>query len=299
MIKNSFLTLGLLFSGITLNAQKINTVTSEKFHYRGLGFVESEYSTVNCNKANKIKSELKKNPSKQIWYTDTMCATVSLTDFYTYGPKSEVLNPAMRSIRDIVFLGPKAKTTTSLIPEDNQVFFEDHCLRVSRGNLVEFRRGIQVSDTLANWLSINAFLEEDAGGAHPQHAHQNFLLEMNSGKLWKFNEVFEPQKIALLKAALYKKFLSQYKKDDLLGDFTVTENISLNRKGFSFNYNPYEITPYAMGDPILELSIPQAWPYLTSAFKKEMVLIFPTMKEDVKPTPAPVKNSASKSKSGR
>ena len=95
-----------------------------------------------------------------------------------------------------------------------------------------------------------------------------FVVDLNDGRLLTFSDVFQSTKRNQLKSILSAKFNSSFGKDNLLAQFEIAENFSIDNDGFHFLYNPYEITPYALGDPEITISFAQALPFLTPNFKK-------------------------------
>jgi hypothetical protein len=56
-----------------------------------------------------------------------------------------------------------------------------------------------------------------------------------------------------------------------LDQFEIAENFSVDKNGIHFLYNPYEITPYAVGDLEITISFAQAIPFFTPYFKSKVL----------------------------
>jgi hypothetical protein len=80
----------------------------------------------------------------------------------------------------------------------------------------------------------------------------------------------------IVKSLLVKKFRSAYqlKNDENLTDYLfendipITDNFYLTSKGIGFNYNPYEIGPYALGSVSLYIPFSELDPCLNPEFRQ-------------------------------
>lgn len=103
------------------------------------------------------------------------------------------------------------------------------------------------------------------GGAHPFSGLQYFIIDLFSGKPLTLNDLLAPDYPAVLNTAGEQAFrqerrLAENMPLDAAGFwfpnnvFQLNTNVGVTRKGLVFNFNPYEVAPYAMG--ATEFSIP-------------------------------------------
>jgi hypothetical protein len=146
----------------------------------------------------------------------------------------------------------------------------------------EFELSIKVTSVFNNFITIGNNSYEFSGGAHPNHWHSHFLIDLNDGKMLTLNDVIQSSKRNQLKSILSSKFNAIYGKDNLIDQFEIAENFSIDKDGIHFLYNPYEITPYAVGDPEITISFAQAMPYLTPYFKSKVLPHLKIVKPNIK-----------------
>ncbi len=113
-----------------------------------------------------------------------------------------------------------------------------------------------------NLLSVGYSGYAYDGGAHGSYGTTFVSYDLATKKQLKLTDIFKPKYEktigAALERALRKKYNLQPKEslNQMLFDNAIpaTENFALTRKGIMFNYTPYEIAAYAMGE--IELFIP-------------------------------------------
>lgn len=109
----------------------------------------------------------------------------------------------------------------------------------------------------ANILSIGFANYVYMGGAHPNSAETMHNFKLTTGKELELTDIFKAgyqpkltaiaeQKVRQLHNIPPKKPLSEYGFFE--DTFELNNNFSLSLKGITFLYNPYEITPYVMGE---------------------------------------------------
>lgn len=95
------------------------------------------------------------------------------------------------------------------------------------------------------------------GGAHGNYGSNFVVIDLSKKKILKPNDVFKPGFKAALGAALEKSFRKKYNvpaseplNKGYLFDKHIepNENFFITAKGVVFNYTPYEIAAYAMGE---------------------------------------------------
>lgn len=96
------------------------------------------------------------------------------------------------------------------------------------------------------------------GGAHGMFGENYLVIDTKNGKELKLEDIFDKQSLAILEKRMLKKayaytgFENPTSLQDagyLVDKINVTDNFSLNAKGITFVYQPYEIAPYAAGMP--------------------------------------------------
>jgi hypothetical protein len=97
------------------------------------------------------------------------------------------------------------------------------------------------------------------GGAHGMFDETYLVIDTKNGNKVKLNDIFDKQNLVTLEKRMLKKayaytgFENATSPRDagyLVDKIKITENFSLNAKGITFVYQPYEIAPYAVGMPV-------------------------------------------------
>lgn len=104
-------------------------------------------------------------------------------------------------------------------------------------------------------------LEADTftGGAHGLPTYFYYVFDLQNKKSLKVDDVVIAGKKSALEQKLKLKYEAYLRQNDIDPqdwgwDFVLTDNFTFNQEGMTFLYQPYEITPYVMGLPTLELS---------------------------------------------
>ena len=100
------------------------------------------------------------------------------------------------------------------------------------------------------------------GGAHGSYGTSLASYDLTAKKQLKLDDVFKPNAQKVLSAALEKALRKKYNLNpkeplnQLLFDNSIApnENFAVTRKGILFNYTPYEIAAYAVGEIQLYVS---------------------------------------------
>lgn len=115
------------------------------------------------------------------------------------------------------------------------------------------------------------------GGAHGNYGTGFICLDLTSNKKLELSEILNTPGLNQLPKLLEKKFRMQYKlseKDPLTegglfeNKIEPNENFYLTGKGIGFNYVPYEISSYAVGEISLYIPFTELNNYLQPAFRK-------------------------------
>lgn len=95
------------------------------------------------------------------------------------------------------------------------------------------------------------------GAAHPNTQLDGITFNIETGKIVEFKEYFLPEFNPITRS---NDYIAKYIKDNdvpVFAEFTGiknSKNYYLTDKGFTFFFQPYELTPYAFGP--LEVNIP-------------------------------------------
>ena len=119
-----------------------------------------------------------------------------------------------------------------------------------------------------------------SGGAHPSYSAEFINYDVRGNKVLKFDDIFkadmQDELFELVKEELceryYVKEVSKLKDVGIfVEDLFLTKNIYLTPTSVGFFYNPYEISPWAVG--VVEVEIPDFM--LKDYFTDEAKKIFP------------------------
>jgi len=266
-------TLFVLFFCSSLFGQNVKITFKDTFKYRDFVFYNKVYSYENSEFANKRKIAILKDLNKEnedFYWGDTMKSYLEISDLCVIGPFDFVLKTSLDKIRNSVFQRSDNSTGTKFDQD-----FKQYCVEMVDSSAYygfqELEQNVKVAAVFNNVITIGNNIYEFSGGAHPNHWHNHFLIDLTDGRLLAFADVFQMSKRNQLKSILSSKFNTAYGKDNLLDQFEIAENFSVDKNGIHFLYNPYEITPYAVGDPEIIISFNQAMPYLTPYFKSKVL----------------------------
>lgn len=136
---------------------------------------------------------------------------------------------------------------------------------------------VQVEYRNAQLLTLAEFSYADGGGAHGNYGTSYTCIDLVHNRTMGILDVLDTLACReTLKSLLVKKFRTAYqlKKDENLteylfeNDIPITDNICLTSKGICFNYNPYEIGSYALGEVHLYIPFSELSPCLSPEFKQ-------------------------------
>lgn len=127
----------------------------------------------------------------------------------------------------------------------------------------EYELTTEVYQNANNILSIGFANYIFTGGAHPNHSESYYNFNLKTGQLIELDDVFKPKYETQLTALAEQKIRSLHNigaKSPLSeagffeDKFELNDNFSISATGITFLYNPYEITPYAMGEQLIFIS---------------------------------------------
>jgi hypothetical protein len=256
-----------------LQGQNVKLVLKDTFKYRDFVFYNKVYSYQNNEFANKRKAAILKdlNPDNEDFYWgDTVGSHLEIADLFVAGPFDFVLKTSLDQIKKTIY----QLTDGDLVNNYNENF-SGYCKDIvdtaATYGFLEHEQTVSVTNVFFDIITIGNFSYEFSGGAHPNHWHNHFLIDLADGRLLTFTDVFQSSKKNQLKSLLSSIFNTAYGKDNLLDQFEIAENFSIDKNGIHFLYNPYEITPYVVGDPEITISFNQAMPFFTPYFKSKVL----------------------------
>lgn len=136
---------------------------------------------------------------------------------------------------------------------------------------------VRVEYCSAQLLTLSTYVYEDGGGAHGNYGTSYTCIDLVHNRIMGIMDVIDTASCReTVKALLVKKFRADYqlKNEEALTDYLfgndipVTDNFYLTSKGIGFNYNPYEIGPYALGSVSIYIPFSELSPCLNPEFKQ-------------------------------
>ncbi len=249
----------------TLVQAQIGISPLQTIQFQGLTFQQKSYSKVNCDSANARK----KLATIEYW-GDTVCSEVGFTDLEILGDDL----PIIKTLTDLLHgIALKHLEQTYSNPVDYCRGIVDSQAQVG---FITLYTDISVLDTFQSLISFNIGFNEFAGGAHPNYYGVSPVVDLNDGRSLSLFDIINKKMEMNFRKLLYVKFKKIYGLDALMQpdtkpeDFQVPENFQIGARGLTMNYNPYEITPYAVGAPEIELSFDEIMPYITVWFKSKV-----------------------------
>lgn len=136
---------------------------------------------------------------------------------------------------------------------------------------------IKIEYRSAQLLTLAEFSYVDGGGAHGNYGTSYTCIDLVHNRTMGIMDVMDTLACReIVRSLLVKKFRTAYqlKKEEHLTDYLfennipITDNFCLTSKGICFNYNPYEIGPYALGSVSLYIPFSELGPCLSPEFKQ-------------------------------
>ena len=249
-----------------VNAQSTEFETSisplQNIQYQGLSFVQKPYQRLNCEFANLRK----KNANIDYW-GDTVCSSVSFIDLEILGEDKPVITRIYDQIKELSFTYGESKFSHP------QEYCNSIADTAAANGMIELSTEISVLDTFDKFIGINIGTSEFSGGAHPNYYSVVKVFDVFSGEVLELGRIIDKKFEKSFRKLLYVHFKKTYGLDALFNsdvkpdEFPIPENFHLGNNGMFLYYNPYEITPYAVGAPEITLTFSEISPYLTPYFK--------------------------------
>ncbi|MBN2781128.1 MAG: DUF3298 domain-containing protein [Candidatus Marinimicrobia bacterium] len=105
------------------------------------------------------------------------------------------------------------------------------------------------------YLSLRHRNTSFSGGAHPNTVRRHAVLNLRTGRMLGFEDLFAENAEQVIKALLDKAREKKYPDEILFSrDYHVSRDFYVTKRGVVFQYDPYEIAPYYIGS--IEIFLP-------------------------------------------
>lgn len=249
----------LSFNTVSSKAAQGNIKADVSIEYPSTG---ASYTFLNgfCNILNDRLSEivspvLDENDTKELQLTTDVSKTAdAVANFFT----DEALNFQRRSFYES-------------IDEDDpspQVFDPEECLPC------ELTLNCEKLYSNYHFASFGNFGYIYLGGAHGMPITDIYTITREDGKMVELEDVFPPATHNKLKAIVYRNLLKEFDGDEsALWEDASTKlpdamGFALLKEGVRFQYDAYEIGPYAIGTPTCTVPYSQLTSIMTSKAKR-------------------------------
>ncbi len=250
------------YSNAQFSEPETSIVSLQHITYQGLNFVQKLYQRLNFEFANLRK----KNASIDYW-GDTVCSSVSFVDLEILGDDQPIITRISEQLKELSFIYGESKFNSP------QQYCNSIADTAAVNGMIELATEISVLDTFDKFIGINIGTNEFAGGAHPNYFSLVKVFDLYSGEILNLTQVIDKKFEKSFRKLIYVHFKKTYGLDALFNadvkpdEFPIPENFHLGNSGMFLYYNPYEITPYAVGAPEITLSLNEILPYVTPYFK--------------------------------
>jgi hypothetical protein len=200
-------------------------------------------------------------------------------DAATIWPAASCTHPAVNLVKQIIyeeFNDKQGKDDIGkvMLREKSEIL---NPAKDDEGIMYALEKRIKIEYQNYQLLTLSKFTYYDMGGAHGNYGTFYACIDLVHNRELSINDVLDSAACHnQLQTLLEKKFRTAYnvKKEEKLSEYlfndtiSLTNNISLTSKGIRFNYNPYEIGSYAMGEIQLFIPYKELNSYLRPEFKK-------------------------------
>ena len=217
----------------------------------------------NCDYALAVKST--KAP-QDLGYQDTLCTQMELQYIHLQGkgPAPQIINHRIE--RALLNFAPGECTPKNLKELLN-------CTKSAAPlNLQEPNTGFEWTANIASFMYDETIISFNLvssvyyfGAAHPMSALESHNYNSLTGQRILLNSVFKDVTYKPLIALAEQCFIKENGREGWNyepGAFYLPENFLLKPQGIEFQFQPYEIGPYAMGAPVFTITYKSLAPYL-------------------------------------
>lgn len=142
---------------------------------------------------------------------------------------------------------------------------------------------VSVYNKLGQFITIISYHQSYQGGAHPIATNNFYTFDIINKKQLKVTDILNTNDTALLRIGqhFFKSnnnledtaslsdlgyFIfgdgDNYEKSAAYGKFRFNNNFAITKQGIEFQYNPYEMAPYAVGAPSVTIPFSEIQPFL-------------------------------------
>ncbi|MES2799361.1 MAG: RsiV family protein [Bacteroidota bacterium] len=126
-----------------------------------------------------------------------------------------------------------------------------------------YNQSIEIDTSYRDFVTLTVWKEGYTGGAHGSVNSMHTLVSKSTGKELKLEDVFQNVKKLELIAEDYFRAQNEMSQEDNFEEagywfeegFKLNNNFYFSEKNLVFQYNQYEIAPYVMGMPSIEIPI--------------------------------------------
>ncbi|THU37014.1 DUF3298 domain-containing protein [Niastella caeni] len=200
-------------------------------------------------------------------------------DAATIWPAASSKHPATNLIKEIIYEAFDEKQSQEpigkiMINEKNEILNQG---KEEDAPTYALSRKVQVEYRNARLLTLSKFIYTDGGGVHGNYGTQYICIDLVNNHKLAITDVLDTLACReTLRTLLAKKFRTKYKvkPEEKLSEYLFNDTIApgnnfmLTSKGIAFNYVPYEIAAYALGEVFLYIPYKELSGCLKPEFKQ-------------------------------
>ncbi len=218
------------------------TLTERKGDYAGIEFIS--YHTEDCKAADAFRMHPENIES---WF-DTLCATLDVEVIQVKTENAVITQKINKAIADLMPSGNFSEEEASRV--------EDSLPQVEPNTQTTVSCGVITNDHHVLCIAVSTGTY-NFGAAHPNHSGNLYNFDLQTGNLLALEDLLLPGYQALLTKKAEAYFVKANGSEGWNfepGKFYLSADFAITSAGLLFMYDPYEIGPYAAGDP--EVLIP-------------------------------------------
>lgn len=210
--------------------------------------------------------------ASSVWPRETTPTALAIRRFInaSFGAKNSSLEIGK------VLLADKKKYLEGYM-RDNRNVADSDWMPFPSGYSLDQVTSLQIVYHSPQVLTLASFNYSYTGGAHGNYGSSYTSFDLSTNKPFTLVQILTGTGIAKLNKLLEKYFRQQYKvkagdpltEGGLFEDhIEANDNFYVTGKGIGFNYTPYEIGPYAMGEVNIFIPFTELNAYLQPGFRK-------------------------------
>lgn len=124
------------------------------------------------------------------------------------------------------------------------------------GMFFSFETGFDIKLLNDSFLSLVLNHYEFTGGAHGNFFTMGYTFDLKSGEIITLKQIIKPESLAIIGKLCEEKIIEMFEAETLYDAGLFEDNLQLNfdqdfyliHRGLVFQFDPYEIAPYSMGN---------------------------------------------------